>query len=187
MKVSSDSTSEEDLLQAVGRGDAASLRALYRNFEGPLFALGYRWYGDRDLAEELVQDVTLRVWRKADTYDPAKGRASAWIFGIARHAAIDLARARNRRPTPVEEVPSVETPWEQDSAWYAWEVAKAVRSLPDEQQKVVTLAFVHQYTHSEIARTLDVPLGTVKSRIRAALSKMQTDLIARGVVEEPVS
>jgi RNA polymerase sigma-70 factor (ECF subfamily) len=187
MKVSKDGTSEEDLLQAVGRGDSVSLRALYKNFEGPLFALGFRWYGDRDLAEELVQDVTLRVWRKAATYDPLKGRASAWIFGIARNAATDLARARSRRPVPVEEVPVAETPWEQDSAWYAWEVAKAVRALPEEQQKVVTLAFVHQYTHSEIAESLGVPLGTVKSRIRAALGKIQTDLITRGVVEEPAT
>jgi RNA polymerase sigma-70 factor, ECF subfamily len=187
MKVSSENSSEEELLQAVARGDAASLKVLYRNFEGPLFSLGYRWYGDRDLAEELVQDVTLRVWRKADTYDPTKGRASAWIFGIARHAATDLARARKRRPTPVEDVPSVETPWEQDSAWYAWEVAKALRELPEDQQKAVTLAFVHQYTHSEIADALAVPLGTVKSRIRSALSKLQTDLITRGVVEEPSS
>ena len=187
MKVPKDDVNEDELLQAVAGGDAASLKVLYRNFEGPLFSLGYRWYGDRDLAEELVQDVTLRVWRKADTYDPTKGRASAWIFGIARHAATDLARARKRRPTPVEEVPSIETPWEQDSAWYAWEVAKALKCLPEDQQKAVTLAFVHQYTHSEIAETLDVPLGTVKSRIRAALSRLQTDLVTRGVVEEPLS
>ncbi len=179
---------EEVLLLAVARGDTAALRELYRSFERPLFSLGVRWYGDQELAEELVQEVTLRVWRKAASFDPSRGRASAWIFGVARNVATDLARARSRRPTPVEELaPEEIAPWNEEAAWQSWEVAKAIRTLPIDQQKVIELAYVCQFTHSEIARTLEIPLGTVKTRIQLALTKLERALMARGIVEEPVT
>jgi RNA polymerase sigma factor (sigma-70 family) len=180
---------EEELLLATGRGDVNALRELYRSFERPLYALGVRWYDDTDLAEELVQEVTVRVWRKASSYEPARGTASAWIFGVARNVAADLARARNRRPVPFSEVPLEDeaAPWEEDDAWKAWEVGKAIKSLPTEQQKVIELAYVYQFTHSEIARALGIPLGTVKTRIALALTKLQTRLAHSGLVEEPVS
>ena len=179
---------EDQLVLAVAKGDAAALRELYRAFERPLFALGVRWYGDRELAEELVQEVTLRIWRKADGFDPRRGSASAWIFGVARNVATDLARSRSRRPTPVEDAvaPAAE-PWNEDDAWVAWEVGKAIRRLPLEQQKVIELAYVCQFTHSEIARTLEIPLGTVKTRIQLALAKLETSLVRSGIVGEPVS
>ena len=180
---------EEELLLATGRGDVNALRELYRSFERPLYALGIRWYDDTDLAEELVQEVTVRVWRKASTYEPARGSASAWIFGVARNVAADLARARSRRPVPFSELPREEeaAPWDEDEAWKAWEVGKAIRSLPTEQQKVIELAYVYQFTHSEISRALGIPLGTVKTRISLALTKLQASLAHSGLVEEPVS
>jgi RNA polymerase sigma factor (sigma-70 family) len=180
---------EEELLLATGRGDVNALRELYRSFERPLYALGIRWYDDTDLAEELVQEVTVRVWRKASKYEPARGTASAWIFGVARNVAADLARARNRRPVPFSQIPIEDeaAPWDEDEAWEAWEVGKAIRSLPREQQKVIELAYVYQFTHSEIARALDIPLGTVKTRLALALTKLQARLARSGLVEEPVS
>lgn len=181
-------TSEEELILAVAKGDAGALRELYRAFERPLFALGVRWYADRELAEELVQEVTLRVWRKAGNYDTSRGSASAWIFGIARNVATDLARARSRIPTPVAEVaPDRVAPWDEEAAWQGWEVAKAIRRLPVEQQKVIELAYVCQFTHSEIARTLEIPLGTVKTRIQLGLQKLEVALVQSGIVEAPVS
>lgn len=179
---------EDKLVLAVAKGDAGALRELYRAFERPLFSLGVRWYGDRELAEELVQEVTLRIWRKADGYDPSRGTASAWIFGVARNVATDLARSRRRRPTPVENVtPEASEPWNEEASWLAWEVGKAIRRLPIEQQKVIELAYVCQFTHSEIATTLEIPLGTVKTRIQLALAKLEVSLVKTGVVEEPVS
>ena len=179
---------EDELILAVAKGDAAALRDLYRAFERPLFALGVRWYGDRELAEELVQEVTLRIWRKADGYDPGRGSASAWIFGVARNVATDLARSRSRRPTPMEDVaPEASEPWNEEGAWLAWEVGKAIRLLPVEQQKVIELAYVCQFTHSEIASTLEIPLGTVKTRIQLALAKLEVSLVRSGIVGEPVS
>ena len=179
-------TREENLLIAVGKGDEAALRDLYGRFERPLYALAYRWYSDKDLAEDLVQEVTVRIWKKAHTYDIERGTASAWIFGIARHLATDLARAKGRRPTPVEEPLAVESqPWDEDDAWRQWEVAKVVAELPPDQQDVVRLAFNHEHTQSEIAARLDVPLGTVKTRMRLALQKLEPKLAERGLLEDP--
>ncbi len=187
MHIGESGLNEEALLVAVGAGDELALRDLYRSFEHPLFGMGLRWYGDRDLAEELVQEVTVRIWRKASTYDPEKGTASAWIFGVARNVATDLARARARRPTPLGGVVSDErNPWDEDGAWRCWEIAKAVKTLPSAQQEVVRLAFHEEYTQSEIAASLKIPLGTVKTRVRLALSKLESQLIDAGVLEGPL-
>ena len=177
-------TEETDLLLAVASGDAAALRHLYRAFERPLYALALRWYGDESLAEELVQEVTVRIWRRANTFDPERGAAGPWIFGIARNVATDLARAKGRRPTPVDAPPDLDAPWDEESAWRAWEVSRAVRELSVDHQRVIELAYGCQFTHSEIASTLDIPLGTVKTRIRRALQKLENVLSKTGVLGE---
>ena len=179
---------QKQLLLAVAGGDEAALSALYDLFERPLFSLGMRWLGEREMAEELVQEVIVRIWKGAPTFDPTRGQASSWIFGVARNTATDLARAKQRRPVPVEQVqaPQAER-LDEDAAWRGWEVGRAVNALPVDQQRVVELAFVDRYTHAEIARSLDVPLGTVKSRMYQALRKLKAMLLEAGVVEGPTS
>lgn len=175
---------EDQLLQAVARGDVDALRALYRSFERPLYALGIRWLNDPKLAEELVQEVTLRVWRRAGRYDPERGASSSWIFGIARNVAADLARARSKTPVPVAEPPEGTAPWDEDRAWTAWEVARAVARLPEDQRRVVELAYANQMTQSEIAAELGIPLGTVKTRLYAGLRKLRAIFVERGIAPE---
>ncbi|MDQ3956760.1 MAG: sigma-70 family RNA polymerase sigma factor [Actinomycetota bacterium] len=178
-------TGEDELLLAVARGDVDALRALYRSFERPLYALGIRWLNDPKLAEELVQEVTLRVWRRAGRYDPARGASSSWIFGIARNVAADLARARARRPVPVADaLPPHEDPWDEERAWTGWEVARAVQTLPEEQRRVIEFAYARQMTQTEISAELGVPLGTVKTRLYAGLRKLRAILVERGIVTE---
>lgn len=172
---------EDRLLQAVARGDVDALRVLYRSFERPLYALGIRWLNDPKLAEELVQEVTLRVWRRAGRYDPERGASSSWIFGIARNVAADLARARSKMPVPVAEAPEETAPWDEDRAWTAWEVARAVAQLPEDQRRVVELAYAKQMTQSEIAAELGIPLGTVKTRLYASLRKLRAIFAERGI------
>ena len=175
---------EDRLLLSVARGDVAALRDLYRAFERPLFTLGMRWLHDAELAGELVQEVTVRIWRRASAFDPSRGASSSWIFGIARNVASDLARSRGRDPIPVAEPRSGEAkPWDQDSAWAGWQVAKALRALTPEQQVAVELAYVQQYTHSEIAKKLGIPLGTVKTRLYTGLKKLRAELVELGVLE----
>lgn len=175
---------ENELLVAVARGDVDALKKLYRIFERPLYSLGHRWLHDQGLAEELVQEVTVRIWRRAHNFDPSRGAAGAWIFGVARNVAADLARAQSRHPLPAERLPEGIEPWDEDSVWQSWQVARALRALPVEQQKVLQLAYVVQMTQSEIARTLDIPLGTVKTRIYQGLRRLRTVLIEMGIVEE---
>ncbi len=176
---------DEDLLADVARGDTNALRELYRSFEKPLYSLGLRWMqGDRQLAEELVQEVTLRIWRAAGTYDASRGAARSWIFGIARNVATDLYRKSLRQPVPVEEVEgSGPGHLDDQAAWRTWEVSKILQDLPLEQQKVIELAYVCQFTQSEMARTLGIPLGTVKTRIQLALSKLEPAFLEAGLVE----
>jgi RNA polymerase sigma-70 factor, ECF subfamily len=175
---------EDKLLLSVARGDVSALRELYRAFEKPLFTLGMRWLQDAELAGELVQEVTVRIWRRASGFDPERGASSSWIFGIARNVAADLARSRGKNPIPVAEPRSGEAePWDEDSAWEGWQVAKALRALSPEQQATVELAYVHQYTHSEIAKELGIPLGTVKTRLYTGLKKLRQELVALGVLE----
>jgi RNA polymerase sigma-70 factor (ECF subfamily) len=174
---------QRDLILAVAGGDDGALGELYDLFERPLFSLGIRWLRDADLAEELVQEVIVRVWKGAGTFDPVKGQASSWIFGVARNCATDLLRAKARRPVPTETIESDKDAWDEDAAWRGWQIAQALSSLPAEQQQVVELAFINQCTHAEIARSLDVPLGTVKTRMYAGLKKLRDALTEVGIVE----
>lgn len=176
---------EDALVLAVARGDADALRQLYRAFERPLYTLGVRWLADPHLAEELVQEVTLRVWRRARNFDPERGAAGSWIFGIARNVAADLARARARAPVPLEEPRRDEpAPWDEETAWEGWQVARALRRLPPAQSEVITLAYVEQMTQSEIARTLGIPLGTVKTRLYHGLRRLRDELADMGILDE---
>ncbi|MPZ91122.1 MAG: sigma-70 family RNA polymerase sigma factor [Actinobacteria bacterium] len=176
---------EGDLLEGIARGDQAALRQLYRAFERPLYTLGIRWLHDQALSEELVQEVTLRIWRRASSFDPSKGAASSWIFGIARNVASDLGRARQRVPTPVGDlvVPTGSEPWDEESSWQQWQVATAIQNLPVEQQRIIHLAYVLQFTQSEIAKALDIPLGTVKTRLYQGLRALRPMLSELGITE----
>lgn len=177
---------ETALLIAVAHGDVDALRRLYRAFERPLYTLGRRWLGDPELAEELVQEVTLRVWRRAGSFDPKRGAAASWVFGVARNVASDLARSNRRLPVPVAEpvADRASAPWDDEAAWRGWQVARTVAGLPPDQGRVVELAYVHQLTQSEIARALSIPLGTVKTRLYAGLTKARAELVATGVMED---
>ena len=175
---------ENELLRAVGRSDPDALGELYRAFERPLYSLGMRWLSDHKLAEELVQEVTFRIWRRASTFDERRGAASSWIFGIARNVAADLARERARRPLALADPPRDQEAWDEDKAWEAWQVSLELKRLPRKQQEIIELAYVRNMTQAEVARTLGIPLGTVKTRLYAGLKSLRRSLVERGVVEE---
>jgi RNA polymerase sigma-70 factor, ECF subfamily len=175
---------EGELLLAVAEGEVGPLRELYRGFEKPLYSLAMRWLRDPDLAEELVQEVTIRIWKRAGSFNPEKGAAGSWIFGVARNVASDLAGAAKKRPTPMEELPETESPWDDEASWTSWQVAQGLKALPDEQRKVLEMAFVLQMTQSEIAESLHIPLGTVKTRLYAGLKKARVALADLGLAGE---
>ncbi len=133
------------------------------------------------MAEEIVQETFVNVWRKAHQFDPEKASASTWIFTISRNLRIDHLRKQNRPepdfndpafiPDPVP-LASETISQSQDAA----QLNKSIESLPEEQKAVLRLAFFADKSHPEIAETLELPLGTVKSRIRLAINRLRSEL-----------
>ena len=175
---------EKEWIVAVAQGDLEALRHLYRSFERPLYSLGVRWLRDPELAEELVQEVILRVWRRAVNFGPDRGSAGSWIFGVARNVAADLSRSARRLPVPVPDpLPEQAQADDEDAALAAWQVERALQVLPEDQQLVIRLAYGRQMTHSEIAEHLGIPLGTVKTRMYKGLKRLAGELEKMGIDE----
>jgi RNA polymerase sigma-70 factor, ECF subfamily len=168
-----------DLLRRIADGrDVEAFKQLYQSFGPRVKSYMMRQGADADTAEELAQETLLTVWRKAPLYAPEKGSASTWIYTIARNLRID----RLRREFPWQELPEghAETPStdpspEQDVSDNERQarVQEQLALLPSDQYEVVTLSYLEGLSHSEIATKLDVPLGTVKSRMRLAYQKIR--------------
>jgi len=173
---------EADLLLAVGRGDRdRALPDLYRRYERRLFGLGIRLLGDAGLAEELVQETFLRVWRTANRFDPARGTAAAFILSIARRLAIDLWRRPSSRPmqSPPETVADVDETI--DKLLLQLAVRDALDSLPPAHREVLELSYHADLTQPEVASRLGIPVGTVKSRAYHALRAFRRAVDQRGI------
>ncbi len=165
---------------AVNR-DRAAFAALFQHFAPRLKGFGIRRGVDAAAAEELAQETMLTVWRKADTFDPAKATVSTWVFTIVRNKRIDLFRREGYPEVELSEVAETvddgESPEQSVStSQNSHVVRKAMKDLPPEQMKIIQMAFFEDKSHSAIASELKLPLGTVKSRIRLALSRMRAAL-----------
>ena len=183
---------DEELVKRLVTGETAALEALYDQHAGVVFALMVRIVGDRQVAEELLQETFLRAWQHAGTYQGERGRLRSWLLGIAHNLALNELRRRRRRPGDVPEQldgsrafatlpdPGPE-PWE--AAWGAMrrtEVAQALERLPAPQRAVIEL-YAAGYSQSEIAARLGEPLGTVKTRMRRGLHHLRDLLRVAGV------
>lgn len=176
--LSPDPFAHDRLIEAVAlRRDREAFAQLFSYFAPRLKAWLIKSGATPGAAEDFAQDAMLTVWRKADLFDARKARAATWIFTIARNRRLDMLR-RDARPLPVPEIElaeqTVERPDDivalsQDAA----RVRDALSQLKPDQVEVLRLAFFMDSPHSEIARQLDLPLGTVKSRIRNAMIKLR--------------
>ncbi|MEN5170799.1 sigma-70 family RNA polymerase sigma factor [Brevundimonas pondensis] len=166
------------LIEAVAlRRDREAFAQLFSYFAPRLKAWLIKSGATPGAAEDFAQDAMLTVWRKADLFDARKARAATWIFTIARNRRLDMLR-RDARPLPVPEIELTEQTVERpDDLLVLSEDAERVRDalsrLKPDQVEVLRLAFFMDSPHSEIARQLDLPLGTVKSRIRNAMIKLR--------------
>jgi len=152
------------------------VRALVDEHGGALFAYVLRRTGDRGRAEDLVQEVFLRAWRRASTFDPGKGELRGWLFAIARNVVIDAARADAARPrTALDDsrLASVPAPDELDGAVDAWTVAEALSRLSPAHRTVLQQLYYRRLSIAEAARESGVPPGTVKSRSTYALRALR--------------
>lgn len=160
--------------------DREAFAALYQHFAPRLRNYLIRLGTPANLAEELAQETMLAVWRKARMFDPARAGASTWIFTIARNLRIDLQRRARTAAASVESDPSDEpdSPPGVEASLIAEErddqVRMALSRLSPEQADVVRLCYFQDKPHSEVARALGLPLGTVKSRARLALARLRT-------------
>jgi len=170
-----------EVLSAVAVHDKASFATLFRHFAPRVKSYMLRLGSDDSQAEELAQETMAMVWRKAGQYDPARAAASTWIFTIARNLRIDAFRRANRPELDPEDPALVpDAPPQGDAVVERKQNAERVRAalaaLPDEQRQVLHMSFFDDKTHSEIAAALDLPLGTVKSRIRLAFGRVKASI-----------
>jgi RNA polymerase sigma-70 factor, ECF subfamily len=160
------------------RGDRAAFAALFAFYAPRIKAVLIRSGATAEAAEDLAQETMLAVWRKAGLYDPARAGASAWIYTIARNLRIDRLRQDKRaKLVAVYETIESEAPDRPDDLLDSSEreerVRTALRELPQEQVRVVQLSFVEGRAHGDIAKLLNLPLGTVKSRLRLAMNRLR--------------
>jgi RNA polymerase sigma-70 factor (ECF subfamily) len=168
-------TDLEGLLALIGQGDRSAFRYLYDRVAGRMLSSARRILGDRELAEDAVQDAFVRIWRSAAKFDPARGVALAWVGRIVRNAALDrLPKERNMGR--IEDIEITVMPVEPPSA----RVGQCLKKLPGQQGKAMVLMYVHGMTHSELAAHFGAPLGTVKSWIKRGLATLR---ICMGVTE----
>ena len=155
-----------------------SFSYLYDNYSAALFNIINQVVPDTEISGDVLQEVFINIWRKIDSYDPAKGRLFTWMLNISRNAAIDKIRSRGyqdslKNQSLAEDVHAytnqVVGPKSDD-----YGLRKLVNRLKDEHKILVELSYFQGYTHEEIAKTLNIPLGTVKTRIRSALSQLRT-------------
>lgn len=173
-----DAFAHDRLVEAVAlRRDREAFAELFSYFAPRLKAWLIRSGATAAAAEDFAQDAMLTVWRKADLFDARKARAATWIFTIARNRRLDMLR-RDARPLPTPEIDLSDTSVRQPDdilslSQDAERVREALSRLNPDQVEVLRLAFFMESPHSEIARRLDLPLGTVKSRIRNAMMKLR--------------
>lgn len=172
-------------VSAVAAGDQAALGRLYERYGRMVHSIAYRITRDAQAAEECTQDAFMAVWKSAGTFDPSRSRAATWLCAIARNRALDAVRAHGRRPVPSDDLPeSGSAPDTADvvaDADAAVQVAQAMAKLPPAQFDVLQLAYFDGLSQSEIAQHLEVPLGTVKSRMRLALDRMRDIAVQLGL------
>src|SRR6266516_1044632 len=160
--------SDEQLLDQIGDGDPKAFEVLYKRYARPVLGLALRRLGDRGRAEDAVQEAFTSIWRSAATFDPNRGRGSAWLYAVARNAISDRGRARSEPPTEAPDEASAE-PGPDDraeSSWISWRVHRALEDLAEHERSLIELAYWGGLSQSEIAGMVGIPLGTVKTRTR---------------------
>ena len=178
--------SDEALVALVARSDGGALAELYDRFGRVAYGLALRVVRDRHLAEDVVQEAFLAVWRSAERFVPERGKARTWFLTLVHRRAVDAVRREEpRRGEPLEAAPEASGERTEDEAWLRLQrghVQAALKRLPDKQRETLELAYYGGFTQSELADRLGEPLGTIKSRMFSGLARLR-DLLAEAGVE----
>ena len=184
---------DQDVLSAIADEAVWALDLLYQRYSQGLYSLAYRMVSDHQLAEDLIQETFLRVWRHAATYSAQAGSVRGWLFAILRNYAVDYLRKQRQRTVP-KEVPLGDIEFDDrfaladtwDEVWQREEQAQlreALAHLTEKQRLVLELSFFQGYTHNEIAALCKMPLGTVKSTMRLGLQALKREMMKSGEKE----
>ncbi len=170
--------SEPELIALLQQRTDSSFSYLYDNYSGALLGVIGSIVTDSETARDVLQEVFVNIWRKIESYDAAKGRLFTWMMNVARNAAIDKIRSRAHQ----DSLKNKSIP-EDNDAFFGVGVApkiddvglrKVLTSLKEDHRVLIDLSYFQGYTHDEISKTLNIPLGTVKTRIRTALTHLRT-------------
>lgn len=193
ISMSIEEISDENLIRAIAGGAVWAMEPLYQRYSRVLYSLAYRMVSDHQIAEDLLQDAFLAVWRRATSYSPQSGAVRSWLISIVHHRTIDYLRSVRRRSVlkeatweEVERDERTAQPDAWDEAWQSIQsaqVREALMRLPTEQRLVIELAYFQGWTHSEIAEGCQIPLGTVKARMRLGIMHLKRVLEQMGVSE----
>jgi RNA polymerase sigma-70 factor, ECF subfamily len=179
---------DETLLRLIAQAQESALGELYDRYSRLVYSMALNSVDDPVLAEEITQDVFLRIWNKATTYQVEQGKVITWIASITRYRSIDMLRRLKVRPEgnrsawaeedaePFESIDPIDIEEEVQLNQRSDNIRKAIADLPKDQRQALTLAFFNGYTHAEIAQILNEPLGTIKTRIRLAMQKLRQTL-----------
>ena len=175
---------DEELMRLAVGGDPRAFETIYDRHGGAAFSLAYRMTGQRGSAEDAVQEAFISIWRSRARYEHERGSVRTWILGIVHHRTIDTLRrnlVHDRRRTTAEGIEEQHEAQERTDVEAARrEEARSVRAalekLPGDQTRVIELAYFGGFTHSQIAEMLDMPIGTVKGRMRLGLEKLRRSL-----------
>jgi len=182
------SATDEELMAGLATRDIEAFETLYDRYGTLVYSTALRVVGDVHLAEDISQEVFLRIWRHPDRYEPQRGRFVTWLLSVARNGAVDAVRSRGRRrrhelvsELPERELPTNDAPDPALMAELADErqrIQRALANLPAQQRQTIEMAYFGGYTQQEIAALLSEPLGTVKTRIRLGMQKLRVFLKA---------
>jgi RNA polymerase sigma-70 factor (ECF subfamily) len=186
---------DAELMARLRERDVGAFEALYNRYGNLVYSVSLRVLGDVEAAEDVVQDVFLRLWRKPQHYDTARGRFVTWLVSVTRNRAIDERRSRGRRqrreslsePELEDTLPGNDSDDPATTAVRTDErdaIRQALAGLPREQRLAIELAYFGGYTQLEISEALSQPLGTIKTRIRLGMQKLRAALEDRRCAEE---
>lgn len=172
--------SDRELLALARENDADAFEVIYDRHSTAAYSLAHRMCGTRGMAEDVVQEAFLSFWRRLERYDASRGEVRSWLLGIVHNSAIDRLRqshAHDRRRTSSDGIEDrLEAPERTDlevqQREQVTEVHTALQALPPEQRRVIELAYFDGLTHSQIASRLELPVGTIKGRMRLGLTKL---------------
>ncbi len=176
---------DEEIMHLVQEGDPRAFELFYDRHAGPAFSLAYRMVGNRSVAEDVSQEAFLSIWRSKLRYQADRGSVRTWVLGIVHHRAIDALRrntVHDKRRASAEGIEERFEAREQTDVEVARRdeartVRAAIEQLPSEQSRVIELAYFGGFSHSQIADQLEMPIGTVKGRMRLGLDKLRKTLI----------